>query len=128
MKRYQDSINRFTTTLNVCVIATGMMLASTAIAENSSNLTTASATSPNMEIITVTYRNAFDYALYQQTTEILANFNRDLEQKIVLEARSQSQDMAADFGVFVANSTAKLPAYQDAINSLPKTRVLSQPE
>ena len=128
MKRYQDSINRFTTTLNVCVIATGMMLASTAIADTNTTSTTQSATSPNIEIITVTYRNAFDYALYQQTTEILANFNRDLEQKIVLEARNQSQDMAAEFGVFTAQTAPKLILSQDAINSLAKVRVLSQPD
>ncbi|MFT6133121.1 MAG: hypothetical protein ACJAW2_001845, partial [Shewanella sp.] len=28
----------------------------------------------------MTYRNAFDYALYQQTTEMLLRFNRDLSQ------------------------------------------------
>ena len=128
MKRYQNRINRFSTTLNICVIATGMMLASTAIADTNTTSTTQSATSPNIEIITVTYRNAFDYALYQQTTEILANFNRDLEQKIVLEARNQSQDMAAEFGVFTAQTAPKLILSQDAINSLAKVRVLSQPD
>ena len=104
------------------------MLASTAIADTNTTSTTQSATSPNIEIITVTYRNAFDYALYQQTTEILANFNRDLEQKIVLEARNQSQDMAAEFGVFTAQTAPKLILSQDAINSLAKVRVLSQPD
>jgi hypothetical protein len=128
MKRYQNRINRFSTTLNICIIATGMMLASTAIAESNINPTTQSATSPNIEIITVTYRNAFDYALYQQTTEMLANFNRDLEQKIVVEARNQSQDMAAEFGVFTAQTAPKLILSQDAINSLAKVRVLSQPD
>ena len=128
MKRYQNRINRFSTTLNICVIATGMMLASTAIADTNTTSTTQSATSPNIEIITVTYRNAFDYALYQQTTEMLANFNRDLEQKIVFEARNQSQDMASEFGVFMVQTAPKFTLYQDAINSLAKARVLSQPE
>ena len=128
MKRYQNRINRFSTTLNICVIATGMMLASTAIADTNTTSTTQSATSPNIEIITVTYRNAFDYALYQQTTEILANFNRDLEQKIVFEARNQSQDMASEFGVFTVQTAPKLILSQDAINSLAKVRVLSQPD
>ena len=128
MKRYQNRINRFSTTLNICVIATGMMLASTAIAESNINPTTQSATSPNIEIITVTYRNAFDYALYQQTTEMLANFNRDLEQKIVFEARNQSQDMASEFGVFMVQTAPKFTLSQDEINSLAKARVLSQPE
>ena len=128
MKRYQNRINRFSTTLNICVIATGMMLASTAIADTNTTSTTQSATSPNFEIITVTYRNAFDYALYQQTTEMLANFNRDLEQKIVFEARNQSQDMASEFGVFTVQTAPKLILSQDAINSLAKVRVLSQPD
>ncbi|MCT7940979.1 MULTISPECIES: hypothetical protein [Shewanella] len=128
MKRYQNRINRFSTTLNICVIATGMMLASTAIADTNTTSTTQSATSPNIEIITVTYRNAFDYALYQQTTEMLANFNRDLEQKIVFEARNQSQDMASEFGVFTVQTAPKLILSQDAINSLAKVRVLSQPD
>jgi len=128
MKRYQNRINRFSTTLNICVIATGMMLASTAIADTNTTSTTQSATSPNIEIITVTYRNAFDYALYQQTTEMLANFNRDLEQKIVFEARNQSQDMASEFGVFMVQTAPKFTLSQDEINSLAKVRVLSQPE
>jgi len=128
MKRYQNRINRFSTTLNICVIATGMMLASTAIADTNTTSTTQSATSPNIEIITVTYRNAFDYALYQQTTEMLANFNRDLEQKIVFEARNQSQDMASEFGVFTVQTAPKLILSQDAIYSLAKVRVLSQPD
>ncbi len=51
-----------------------------------------------METVTVIYRSAFDYALYQQTTEILTRFNRELPQKIIAQARQDNVAMAKDFG------------------------------
>ncbi|MCT8985513.1 hypothetical protein [Shewanella phaeophyticola] len=52
-----------------------------------------------------TIRNAFDYALYQQTTEMLLLFIRDLAQSNLLAVRQQSHKMAAEFTIFVAQSS-----------------------
>ncbi|WP_299786757.1 hypothetical protein [uncultured Shewanella sp.] len=47
-----------------------------------------------IEVITVTYRSPFDYALYQYTTEILSNFRSQIETDIYTQARASSQQMA----------------------------------
>lgn len=51
----------------------------------------------NIEHFSVTYRNAFDYALCQHTTEMLTRFHAQHSDNIVIEARNQSHDMAEDF-------------------------------
>ncbi|QIR15464.1 hypothetical protein [Shewanella aestuarii] len=81
-----------------------------------------------MEKITITYRNAFDYALYVQTTEMLVSFNRELEQKNVIEARNQTHDMAADFGVLVSQHHDLLEQTYDNNKSVQSLGVLVAPE
>lgn len=54
-----------------------------------------------METVTVIYRSSFDYALYQQTTEILTRFNRELPQQIIARARQDNVAMAKEFGFSV---------------------------
>ncbi|WP_351076802.1 hypothetical protein [Shewanella sp. CAL98-MNA-CIBAN-0140] len=57
-----------------------------------------------IETITVIYRSMFDYALYEQTTEMLLSFNRDLSQSNAVNAQQQSRQMAAEFGVYSPQS------------------------
>ena len=54
-----------------------------------------------METVTVIYRAPFDYALYQQTTEMLTTFNRELPQKIIAQARQDNVAMAKDYGFLI---------------------------
>ncbi len=53
-----------------------------------------------METVTVIYRTPFDYALYQQTTEMLTGFNRELGQKIIAQARQDNVTLAKRYGFF----------------------------
>jgi hypothetical protein len=62
-----------------------------------------------METITVIYRNPFDYALYQQTTEMLLSFNIELSQSIPFDAHQQNRQMAAEFGFSIAQSAKLTP-------------------
>ncbi|EGM71175.1 hypothetical protein [Shewanella sp. HN-41] len=57
-------------------------------------LSHATAASPSMEIITVTYRSPLDYALYQHTTEILSEFRIEIREDISIQARNGLQEMA----------------------------------
>ncbi|WP_285164580.1 hypothetical protein [Shewanella goraebulensis] len=54
-----------------------------------------------METVTVIYRSSFDYALYQQTTEMLTRFNRELPQKNIARARQDNVAMAKEFGFLI---------------------------
>ncbi|MGZ9899227.1 hypothetical protein [Shewanella gaetbuli] len=125
MKRYQVNRNLFNKPGLVAMLLTAGLFSVNTQAETGDNqqLNTTS-----METITITYRNAFDYALYQRTTEMLAGFNRELEQKIVFEARSQSRDMANSWGVQMALNSQQTPQNQYEANSLPFEGVLSQPK
>ncbi|MCL1142003.1 hypothetical protein [Shewanella gaetbuli] len=125
MKRYQVNRNLFNKPGLVAMLLTAGLFSVNTQAETGDNqqLNTTS-----METITITYRNAFDYALYQRTTEMLAGFNRELEQKIVFEARSQSKDMANSWGVQMALNSQQTPQNQYEANSLPFEGVLSQPK
>ena len=95
----------------VAVINVVIWLPNTVLADSKKIPTMATSTTmlpisnPPIETIIVTYRNAFDYALYQQTTEMLLSFNRDLSQSNLINVRQQSRQMAAEFGFSIAQST-----------------------
>ncbi|MCS6177349.1 hypothetical protein [Shewanella baltica] len=55
---------------------------------------TNSAASPNIETITVTYRDPLDYALYQHTTEMLSAFRLEIREDIGIQARNSLMEMA----------------------------------
>jgi len=55
---------------------------------------TNSAASPNIETITVTYRDPLDYALYQHTTEMLSVFRLEIREDIGIQARNSLMEMA----------------------------------
>ncbi|MCS6098690.1 hypothetical protein [Shewanella baltica] len=55
---------------------------------------TDSAASPNIETITVTYRDPLDYALYQHTTEMLSVFRLEIREDIGIQARNSLMEMA----------------------------------
>ncbi|MBR9729453.1 hypothetical protein ACFOD0_05535 [Shewanella intestini] len=76
-----------------------------------------------METITIVYKNAFDYALYRHTTEMLTTFRLQLQSDIMVDARQQSKTMACDFGISVAISA---PLLETPI-PLDSTRVLAAP-
>ena len=58
------------------------------------NSATDSAASPNIETITVTYRDPLDYALYQHTTEMLSVFRLEIREDIGIQARNSLMEMA----------------------------------
>ncbi|MDT3294359.1 MULTISPECIES: hypothetical protein [Shewanella] len=58
------------------------------------NSATDSAASPNIETITVTYRDPLDYALYQHTTEMLSAFRLEIREDIGIQARNSLMEMA----------------------------------
>ncbi|MFT6977550.1 MAG: hypothetical protein ACJAZA_001262 [Shewanella psychromarinicola] len=97
----------------VTILTCSLVLSTNASANNKTNLLVtpvmAATNSSPMETITVIYRNPFDYALYQQTTEILLSFNLELSQSIPLDAQQQSRQMAAEFGFPVAKSAKLTP-------------------
>jgi hypothetical protein len=95
-----------TTVLITTIISCALILSTNASANNpKNNLIIPDATNiGSIETITVTYRNAFDYALYQQTTEMLLSFNRDLSQSNLVQVQQQSRQMAAKFGFYSAQS------------------------
>ena len=94
------------TVLITTIIGCSLVLSTNAAANNpKNNLITQAATNIGpIETITVTYRNAFDYALYQQTTEMLLSFNRDLSQSNLVQVQQQSRQMAAEFGFYSEQS------------------------
>ena len=53
-----------------------------------------SVASPNIETITVTYRDPLDYALYQHTTEMLSAFRLEIREDIGIQARNSLMEMA----------------------------------
>lgn len=55
---------------------------------------TNSVASPNIETITVTYRDPLDYALYQHTTEMLSAFRLEIREDIGIQARNSLMEMA----------------------------------
>ncbi|NKF49584.1 hypothetical protein G3R49_03175 [Shewanella sp. WXL01] len=79
---------------------------------------------PTMETMTIIYRNAFDYALYQHTAEMLAAHHQQLHSNIMLDARQQSKTMAKNFAISIADSNA-LPQNR---NSLQEIGVLVAPQ
>jgi hypothetical protein len=92
----------------VTILTCTLALSAHASANNKTNLLVtpvmAATNSSPMETITVIYRNPFDYALYQQTTEMLLSFNLELSQSIPLDAQQQSRQMAAEFSVYSPQS------------------------
>jgi hypothetical protein len=91
----------------ITLLSCSVALSANALAnspENQPVTNMAAASNSPIETITVTYRNTFDYALYQHTTEMLLSFNRDLSQSNVINAQQQSRQMAAEFGLSVAES------------------------
>ncbi|MDR6962723.1 hypothetical protein [Shewanella putrefaciens] len=52
------------------------------------------AANPNIETITVTYRDPLDYALYQDTTEMLSAFRFEIREDIGIQARNSLLEMA----------------------------------
>ncbi len=81
---------------------------------------TAQAEVQPMETITVIHRSSFDYALYQQTTEMLTQFNRELAQKIIVQARQDNVTMAKQFGYFTnqSNELAQIDKHPENIGVL----------
>lgn len=74
-------------------------------------------TSP-METLKVTYRSPTDYALYQQTTQMLVQFNLELQNDIHWQIHDGIRGMANTFGVNT-NQSDNL-----AVNSLATTNSL----
>ncbi|WP_394130487.1 hypothetical protein [Shewanella maritima] len=95
-------------TLLVGVASFGTFVSPNAIAQQDDPLliteTASQAVAPEMEIITVIYRDAFNYALYQQTSELITAFRQELTQDIMFDARNQSKTMAQEFGISLAFS------------------------
>jgi len=97
------------------ILTCSLVLSTNASANSKTNLLVTPSTdiaatnSSPIETITVIYRNPFDYALYQQTTEMLLSFNLELSQSIPFYAQQQSRQMAAEFGFSVAQSTWLTP-------------------
>jgi hypothetical protein len=73
-----------------------------------------------METIQITNRTPFEYALYLQTTEMLAKFHMGLEEKNIRYARHQSLAMAEEYGRLTASSVM----VSKVNNHLHKERVL----
>ncbi|OUS51752.1 hypothetical protein BM607_010975 [Shewanella sp. SACH] len=53
-----------------------------------------SVASPNIETITVTYRDPLDYALYLHTTEMLSAFRLEIREDIGIQAHNSLMEMA----------------------------------
>ncbi|WP_144213168.1 hypothetical protein [Shewanella donghaensis] len=90
------------------------------IASQAQSLMQNKAETQSMETITVIHRSAFDYALYEQTTEMLTHFNRELAQKIIVQARFNNLTMAKEFGFFAnqSNELALIDKYPENIGVL----------
>ena len=76
-------------------------------------ITPAYGQSMTMERISIVYRSPLDYALYQHTTQLLAEFNLELQNDIVLQAKRHNQAMASKFMSQVINANTTF-AHVDA--------------
>lgn len=82
----QDTAFTLGTALTLVIAPLGQAIAASSA--------TNSVASPNIETITVTYRDPLDYALYQHTTEMLSAFRLEIREDIGIQARNSLMDMA----------------------------------
>jgi hypothetical protein len=98
MNTSSSSSTTFIGTIKKSAIVTALTLAAALSAFS------AQAEMSPMETIQVTNRTPFEYAIYLQTTEILAKFHMGLEEKNIRLARYQSLAMAAEYDRLTASS------------------------
>ncbi|QYK02318.1 hypothetical protein [Shewanella psychrotolerans] len=66
--------------------------------------------SPSMERMTITYRSAIDYALYQYTIELLSHFRNEIHASIHQQAASNTLEMYKAFIESNSDDTTEITA------------------
>jgi hypothetical protein len=118
MNTSSSSSSTFIGTIKKSAIVTALTLAA------GLSVFSAQAEMSPMETIQVTNRTPFEYALYLQTTEMLAKFHTGLEEKNIRYARHQSLAMAEEYDSLTASSVLMSSNNPYANNHLLKERVL----
>ncbi|MXR70211.1 hypothetical protein GNT65_16250 [Shewanella sp. JBTF-M18] len=74
-----------------------LLIASLVTAASLMSASAQATSAPEMERMTVTYRNSLDYALHQYTIELMSHYRAEIQTSIQLQAKNSSQAMAEAF-------------------------------